>query len=104
MDKAILVNNGMAYDISGMVQTVMAYGKESGELHYRGNGIVAFRADHVDGNAVVFISLQGQRMIFGENVNIYTANGNWGRIDYEKYDMRASKPDVVAILPAKACE
>ena len=91
---AVLVIDDKVFDISGCVQTVAAHDKETGNLKYRGNGIVIFRSNHVQGNLVTFINYVGEKMIFGKWVKVYNKS-SWSDSSYLEFDMVADHSNLV---------
>lgn len=91
--KALLIAGDSIIDIGGLVQMIAAHDKDTGELKYRGDCIVAFRASHVRGHAVIFLDYKGDQHIFGECVDVY----RMASFDYAKFDMRASDMDRLVI-------
>lgn len=94
---AILVIGDDIYDISERVQTVTAHDKDTGELKYRGCGIVIHRFLHVDGDAIVFLKYQGERYIMGKWCKIYTPSDSWIG-EYCEYDMRIADKNRTVII------
>lgn len=87
MEYAILVINETVIDITGKVQTVCAHDKLTGELKYRGNGIVAYGYSFVDGNVTLFLKHSGFTTVFGKKCRVYTLAENWNSRSYAMYDM-----------------
>lgn len=87
--KSLLTVSGHIFDVTGLVQTVTA--NMNGELKYRGCGIIIYRSQHVDGNAVIFLKYTGQQLIFGEWVDTYSSNDGWKSWDYEKFEMKPAE-------------
>jgi len=85
---AILVMGDNVFDISEKVQIVTAHDKDTGELKYRGCGIVIHRFLHVDGDAPVFLKYKGEQYIMGKWCKIYTPSDTWIG-EYRGYDMRS---------------
>ena len=87
--KSLLTVCGHIFDVTGLVQVVTA--SMDGELKYRGCGIIIYRSQHVDGNAVIFLKYTGQQLIFGEWVDTYSSNDGWKSWDYSKFDMKPAE-------------
>ena len=87
--KSLLTVCGHIFDVTGLVQVVTA--NMNGELKYRGCGIIIYRGQHVDGNAVIFLKYTGQQLIFGEWVDTYSSDDGWKSWDYSKFDMKPTE-------------
>lgn len=98
--KSLLSVSGQIFDVTGIVQTVSA--NIGGELKYRGCGIIIYRSNHINGNAVIFLKYTGQQLIFGEWVDTYSSNDGWKSWDYERFDMKALEHDLSLISSADA--
>lgn len=98
MKHAILVINETVIDITDKVQTVCAYSKKTGELEYRGSGIVVYGMTFIGGNTVLFLKHAGFAFVFGKNCRVYTLAENWNSASYAMYDMIPSSPTKICYI------
>lgn len=94
--KDLLIICEHAFDVTGLVQLIKAH-NEDGSLAFQGNGIVIFRAQHIHGNAPIFLKHVGIKRIFGQETTVYTVSERWTRLDYAQYTMTAHNMNLLEI-------